>query len=171
MASPAIAVFLAIGVDQIGKILGYLHLSTKWVNILTGIALCILSLQGYYFYFGALKFHHSLHDGNGELAMEAGLQLSKMDPDSHYYLFGYPRVFADFPTTIFLAPNHPRTDLWPEMINELEISDKGVSFFVAIPDNKADLVRIEEKYPGGEWETVYRKTGTEVLYYSYTFSP
>ena len=171
MASPAIAVFLAIGIDQVGKVFGNLHISPKWVNAVTGIILGILVLQGYYFYFDEYRSGHYLQDFNSELVMETGIHLAEMDPHSHYYLFGSPWVFAKSPTTVFIAPYNPKMDLRTDMIEALEISDQWPSFFVAIPHNKADLERIATRFPGGEWDTVYRKTLPEVLYYAYTFSP
>jgi hypothetical protein len=171
MTAPAIAVFLAIGLEQVGVALQGLRVSTVWVRILSGAVLIVLTVQGFFFYFGEYWQGHYFQDGNSELGMEVGLQLQELGPEYHYYLFGRPRVFVEFPTTVFLAPDNPKLDLTTDMIDALSISANHPAIFVAIPDNQTDLHQIEHRFPGGQWQTIDRKTRPEILYYTYILEP
>jgi len=171
MSIPAIAIFLALGVQQVVIALENLRFPQKLVNALMVSAMAILFLQGIFFYFGEYWSGFYFQDGNSELGMEAGLELRRLGPDYTYYLFGRPRVFANFPTTEFLAPENQRRDIFSDSINTLIISRNEGALFVAIPDNMADLIQVEERFPGGSWEIVERKTKPEVLYYAYILEP
>jgi 4-amino-4-deoxy-L-arabinose transferase-like glycosyltransferase len=167
MSIPAIAIFLALGLQQVAECLNNLHVSAKLIKIFTVATLAILFFQGVFFYYGKYWSGFYFQDGNSELGMETGLQLHQLGPETNFYLFGRPRVFANFPTTAFLAPENQRVDLTSADIDTLFVPATESALFVAIPDNMADLMRVEERFPGGEWQVVERKTKPEVLYYAY----
>jgi hypothetical protein len=171
MSIPAIAIFLALGIQQVISTLENLRVLPKLVKTLTIATMTILFLQGIFFYYGEYWSGFYFQDGNSELGMEAGLQLRQLGPDYIYYLFGRPRVFANFPTTEFLAPENQRHDVFSDSVDTLIIPRDERTLFVAIPDNMADLIRVEERFPGGSWEVVERKTKPEVLYYAYILEP
>jgi 4-amino-4-deoxy-L-arabinose transferase-like glycosyltransferase len=171
MSIPAIAIFLALGIRQVISALENLRVPLKLVKAFTVATMAILFLQGIFFYFGEYWSGFYFQDGNGELGMEAGLQLRQLGLDYTYYLFGRPRIFANFPTTVFVAPKSRRQDILGDAIDTLIIPSNEGALFVAIPDNMADLMRVEDRFPGGSWEIVERKTKPEVLYYAYILEP
>jgi 4-amino-4-deoxy-L-arabinose transferase-like glycosyltransferase len=171
MSIPAIAIFIALGIEKIASTLQHLRLKPRLIQVCIGIVLGILFFQGIIFYFGEYWSGFYFRDGNSELGLEAGLQLRQLGTGYNYYLFGLPRVFAGFPTTIFLNPQNSKADLTSDDIESLVIPAEEGAFFVAIPENMADLVRIEERFPGGSWEVVERKTLPEVLYFAYILPP
>ena len=164
-------IFLALGLQQVTESLDDLHIPAKLVKAFSVAAMAILFFQGIFFYFGEYWSGFYFQDANSELGMETGLQLRELGPQTDYYLFGRPRVFASFPTTVFLAPENQRIDLTSADIDSLLIPAAQGAFFVAIPDNMADLMRVEARFPGGTWQVIERKTKPEVLYYAYILEP
>jgi hypothetical protein len=171
MTIPATALFIALGVWQIAKVLVHLKFKQSWVYSLVTALVVILAIQNLSFYFGVYREKFFNQDANGELAMEAGLQLQQLGDKYEYYLFGIPRVFAKFPTTEFLTPGVEKYDLVAESIPELSLTPGRGAFIVAIPDNQDLLEQVKKQYPGGKWEIIPRKVRDEVLYYAYILTP
>jgi hypothetical protein len=171
MTIPATALFIALGVWQIAKVLLHLKFKQSWVYSLVTALVVILAIQNLSFYFGVYREKFFNQDANGELAMEAGLQLQQLGDKYEYYLFGIPRVFAKFPTTEFLTPGVEKYDLVAESIPELSLTPGRGAFIVAIPDNQDLLEQVKKQYPGGKWEIIPRKVRDEVLYYAYILTP
>jgi 4-amino-4-deoxy-L-arabinose transferase-like glycosyltransferase len=171
MTIPATALFIALGVWQIAKVLVHLKFKQSWVYSLVTALVVILAIQNLSFYFGVYREKFFNQDANGELAMEAGLQLQQLGDKYEYYLFGIPRVFAKFPTTEFLTPGVEKYDLVAESIPELALTPGRGAFIVAIPDNQDLLEQVKKQYPGGKWEIIPRKVRDEVLYYAYILTP
>jgi 4-amino-4-deoxy-L-arabinose transferase-like glycosyltransferase len=171
MSIPAIAIFLALGIDEFASMFQFLRVKPKLIQAFTVIVLGILFLQGIFFYYGEYWSGFYFRDGNSELGLEAGLQLRELGPQYNYYLLGIPRVFAGFPTTAFLTPENAKADLTSDQIETLVIPAGKGAFFVAIPENQADLAIVEKRFPGGFREIFDRKTQPEVLYYAYILTP
>lgn len=168
---PATVLFIALGAWQVSRVLLHLKFKPSWIFSLNIILVLILGFQNLSFYFGMYRTGHFSQDANSALAMEAGLELQRLGDKYDYYLFGLPRVFADFPTTAFLAPGVSRRDLKEESIPGLSINPGRGAFIVAIPQNKELLQQVMALHPGGEWEVVPRKDQDEVLYYAYILTP
>lgn len=168
MTSPAVAIFLALGITRFFGILNRMKLlSPRWQNLLSVSLLVILGIQNIVYYFGVYRNQNYFQDATGEFTEKFGLELSQLGPGYDYYLFGLPRIFAAFPTVIFLCPDNNSYDLDRTMIDTLVLTEGKSNVFVSIPENRSDLERIMEKYPGGTWEEVGRRFKTEVLYYAY----
>jgi hypothetical protein len=172
MTSPAVALFVALGIYQLSNILVRLKFINARGGMVMSIFFCaVLFVQNTVFYFGIYRTTYSFQDANGEFAMEIGIRLQQLGPKYNYYLFGIPRIFAAFPTDVFLAPDMNMVDLTTDSIAAFTLpSDKG-AIFAAIPDNLADLQKIAERYPGGKWEQFERIVQPEVLYYAYIYPP
>ncbi len=171
MTIPATGLFIALGAWQVSRVLIQLKFKPFWVYALNIILVIALATQNLFFYFDTYREKYFFQDANGELGMEAGLQLQNLGTTYDYYLFGTTRVFAGFPTTEFLAPGIPKYDLVAESIPHLSFNPGRGAFIVAIPENEELLQQIMEKFPGGTWETIPRKVRDEVLYYAYILSP
>ncbi|MBI5963882.1 MAG: glycosyltransferase family 39 protein [Chloroflexi bacterium] len=171
MTIPVTGLFIALGAMQISKVLLNLKFKRTWVYGLNFLLIIALSYQDLSFYFGSYWQGRFFQDASGELGMETGLELQKLGEEYDYYLFGLPRVFAEFPTTDFLTPNNPKFDLNAESIPELSLNPKRGAFFVAIPENQDLLQQVMEKFPGGTHEAIKRRMDSEVLYYAYILPP
>jgi len=171
MTIPATGLFIALGAMQISKVLLNLKFKQVWIYGLNFLLIFILAYQNLSFYFGSYWKEKFFQDASAELGMETGLELQKLGKDYDYYLFGLPRVFAEFPTTDFLTPDNPKYDVSAESIPELSLNPKRGAYFVAIPENHDLLQQIMEQYPGGSFEAITRRMDTEVLYYAYILPP
>jgi hypothetical protein len=131
----------------------------------------VIALENVFFYFGEYRSHYYFEDSSGEFAMEAGQHLNQLGPYFALRVLGAPRVFAEFPTLSYLAPDHDIANLRAEELETFTLPvDQGV-LFAAIPENVSVLDVIEDRYPGGTRESVIRKSKNEVLYYAYILPP
>ena len=168
MTTPAVAIFLALGICQFLGILNLMKLlSHRWQTIFGFCLLALLGIQNVAYYFGIYRDQNYFQDATGEFAQEFGLELKILGPDFDYYLFGLPRIFAAFPTIVFLCPENGMFDITNESVYTLDLTLGKSNIFVAIPENRSDLKLIESKYPGGTWEEVGRRYKNEVLYFAY----
>ncbi len=99
--------------------------------------------------------------------MEAGLMVKQLGKDYQFFLIGHPRMYADFPTIVFLNPDHPGSDIMTETVGTLELSPHQKAVFFAIPENHLLLEGIEKKYPGGRQGFVNRKPKPEEVLFEY----
>jgi hypothetical protein len=172
MTTPAVALFVALGLWQLGEVLRLVSVRPQLRSGLAALVLLALAIQNGYFYLVEYPRNYYFMDRNGEVAMQAALQLDELGPNYGLYLFGEPHVFVDFPTTVFLAPYNIRKDLVESTLNELGIPAGEGALFVAIPENEQMLMQASQRFPGGDFSMVMRKTILgEVLYYSYTLQP
>jgi 4-amino-4-deoxy-L-arabinose transferase-like glycosyltransferase len=168
MTSPVVAILLVLGITQFFGTLSRIKLvSPRWQTLISVGLVVILGIQNITYYFGVYRNQNYFQDATGEFAEKFGLELKELGSDYDYYLLGQPRIFAAFPTTVFLCPENKMYDLTHDTIDILVLTEGKSNVFVAIPENRSDLERIEEKYPGGTWEEVGRRYKDEVLYYAY----
>ena len=168
MSLPAVALIIGLGIYKFTDYLLKMKLiNQQWQKIISAIIVLILIVQNIGFYFGVYYYQDYNEDANGELGQQTGLELQQLGPDYDLYLFGTPRVFAAFPTTVFLAPKNGLFDLTTDKIGSLTLRPGKRNIFVAIPENLSDLMAISMKYPGGTWEATQRLYKKEVLYYAY----
>jgi hypothetical protein len=172
MSLPAVALLIGLGIFKFTDYLLRMKLiNQQWQKIISAILVLILIGQNITFFFGVYYTQDYNQDANGEVGQETGLELQRLGPNYDLYLFGIPRVFAAFPTTVFLAPENGLFDLTSDKIASLALRPGKKDIFVAIPENHNDLVTISQKYTGGTWETIQRRYKQEVLYYSYIIPP
>ncbi len=168
MSLPAVALLVGLGIYELTDFLLRMRIiGQHWQRIISTIIVLILIGQNFAFYFGVYYIKDYNEDANAELGQKTGLELQHLGPDYDLYLFGVPRVFASFPTTVFLAPENGLFDLTSDKIDSLTLRPGKRNIFVAIPENRNDLVTISQKYPGGTWEKTQRSFKQEVLYYAY----
>jgi 4-amino-4-deoxy-L-arabinose transferase-like glycosyltransferase len=168
MTSPVVAIFLALGITQFLETLSRIKLvSPRWLTMISIGLIVILGIQNIIYYFGVYRAQNYFQDATGEYAEKFALELKNLGPGYDYYLLGQPRIFAAFPTIVFLCPENKMFDLTHDTLDTLVLTEGKSNVFVAIPENRSDLQRIEEKYPGGTWEEVGRRYKDEVLYYAY----
>ena len=168
MSLPAVAILIGLGMFKFSEYLLKTKLiSQRWQDIICVILVLILMGQNIAFFFGNYYTQDYNENTNAELGQKTGLELQRLGSNYDLYLFGDPRVFTTFPTTVFLAPGNGLFDLTSDMISSLALRPGKRNVFVAIPENRNALVAISEKYPGGTWETTQMSYKPEVLYYAY----
>ncbi|HTX91880.1 MAG TPA: glycosyltransferase family 39 protein [Anaerolineales bacterium] len=172
MTLPAVAIFIALGTYQFFEYVLRLKIITPtWQTVLSGAVVLILVLQNTFFYFGVYRTKDYFEDASGEFGQEVGLEIRSLGPNYDYYLFGSPRVFAAFPTSVFLDPNIQMVDLQTKDIDTLTLRPGMGNIFASIPENRSDLDRIAQKFPGGTMIQVPRRYINEILFYAYILKP
>jgi hypothetical protein len=172
MSLPVVAIFIGLGILKFTDYLLQLKLlNLQWQRIVSALIVLFLIGQNITFFFGIYYSRDYNEDANAELGQKTGQELQHLGTNYDLYLFGMPRVFAGFPTTVFLAPENGLFDLTSDKIDTLALRPGKRNIFVAIPENRNDLTAISMKYPGGTWETTQRSYKQEVLYYAYLFTP
>jgi 4-amino-4-deoxy-L-arabinose transferase-like glycosyltransferase len=168
MTSPVVALFMAVGSF---KILEYLQkfkiVPERVIAPILILLVSIIAYQNINYYMLEYKNNAYFEDANGEYAMEISLMANQRGNDFQIFVLGAPRVFAAFPTFAFVAPTNPRSDLYPENIEALQLpTNKQVGFF-ATPENRQLLQQIIQRYPGGEGGLVYRRTKPDQVLFEY----
>ena len=173
MTSPAIVIFMALGTYKVLEYLQKFRLVPARAVVPTFFAVALIILyQNISFYMFEYRSKGYFQDANGEYAMEVGLMAKSMGKDFQIFALGAPRVYASFPTIVFIAPDNPRADLMAENIATLDLPPGQAAGFFAIPESRSLLAQISQKYPGGESGLVYRKSKPdEILFEYYIIQP
>lgn len=171
MVTPATGLFIALGIWQVSALL--MRLNVRWMRgfAVSGFLVLILTIQNLFFYFVHYYQGRFFADTSGEVGMESGLELQRLGPEYDYILFGDPVVYADIPTTVFLAPENKKVNLTVDTLSEFSIEPGHGAFVAAIPENEPLLQQVVAKYPGGEYKAVRSKMMPDVLYYVYILPP
>ena len=168
MTSPAVALFMALGIFKILEYLQKFKIIPERVVVPIFVAIvCIITYQNVNFYMFEYKNRAYFQDANGESIMEIGLMAKQRGKDFQIFVLGAPRIFSGFPTLAFIAPNNPRADLNAENMEAFALPAIGEVGFFAIPENRPLLEEISQKYPGGESGLVYRKTKPDEILFEY----
>ena len=168
MSTPAVGILLGLGAI---KILEYLQkfniIATRLFAPLLLMLASILAYQNIRFYMHEYRTNYYFENANGEFAMEAGQRIAALGKDVQVYILGEPRLYAEFPTFPFIAPDHPRTNLGAAGLETFELSPGQKAAFFAIPENRAWIAEIARVYPGGERGLVFRKPKPEEILFEY----
>ena len=172
MTTPVVALFFGLGAY---KILEYLQkfnvINQRIFAPMLLILASIIAYQNINFYMFDYRSHMYFQDANGEFAMEVGKITSTLADDYQVVVLGEPRIFAGFPTLTFIDPNNPRADLGAGTIAAFDLASGQKAAFFAIPENRALITEISQRYPGGEGGLVYRKpNANEILFEYYIIS-
>jgi hypothetical protein len=168
MTTPPVALLLALGAYKILEYLQRFNLIRQraFAPVLALLAM-ILVFQNVNYYMFTYRTNMYFQDANGEYAMEVGMLARSLGKDYTIYVLGEPRIFSGFPTLAFIAPENPRTDLNAGTAGTFVLAPGEKAIFFSIPENRALLSMIKEKYPGGETGFVYRKPKPDELLFEY----
>jgi 4-amino-4-deoxy-L-arabinose transferase-like glycosyltransferase len=168
MSTPAVAILLGLGAF---KILEYLQrfniVAARLFAPLLLVLASVLAYQNIRFYMYDYRANYYFENANGEFAMEAGQRVAALGKDVQVYILGEPRLYAEFPTFQFIAPDHPRTNLGAAGLETFELSPGQKAAFFAIPENRASIAEIARKYPGGERGLVFRRPRPDEVLFEY----
>ena len=168
MTTPAVALLLALGAYKILEYLQKFNLIKQraFTPAMAALAL-ILICQNVNYYMLTYRSNMYFQDANGEYAMEVGEIARSLGSNYRIFVLGEPRIFSSFPTMAFIAPDNPRTDLGAGSIGTFELPPGEKAAFFSIPENRALLAMIIEKYPGGETGHVFRKPKPDEMLFEY----
>ena len=169
MTTPVVALFIGFGIWQLTEAFGRLNISQQWRTRIAIILVAILVIENGFFYFKEYREGYYFQEANSELAMETGFHLKELGPNYDLIMLGQPRVFTGFPTINFLAPENIKYDINVDQLETIEIQEGHGALFIVIPENMSAIQQIENLFPGGKKDALYRITvSDEVLYYTYT---
>jgi 4-amino-4-deoxy-L-arabinose transferase-like glycosyltransferase len=173
MTTPAVVSLMALGSFKIIEYLQIYQLMPARVGVLILAAVVgIIAYQNISFYMFEYPARAYEQDSNSEYAMEVGLLVKQKGEDLQIFVLGAPRIFSDFPTLEFIAPNNPRSNLSAEDVPTLRLTQGQKVGFFAIPENSSLLAEIRQMYPNGESGLVHRKfEPDEVLFEYYILEP
>ena len=173
MTSPAVALLMALGAYQVIEYLQRFRILPERLTAPIFILVAgVVSYQNVSFYMGEYKTNNYFQDANGEYAMEIALMAKERGKDFQIFNLSTPRIYSGFPSFAFIAPDNPRADLSAESIPDLQLPPNGEIGFFAIPENRALIQEISQRYPGGESGVMYRRTKpNEVLFEYYIIKP
>jgi Dolichyl-phosphate-mannose-protein mannosyltransferase len=172
MAFPVVAILAAWGiwnvVSLLVEILGAQSVVRYGLMTIIVIALAITSLN---FYFLDYTPNNYYTDANSEVGVELGQYLATVPRESRVYFFGEPRMFYDFPSIPFLSGNLQGVDVHAND-DVAQLVERGrPAIFVTIPEQRENMERVRQLYPGGTYWEVPRRTKPETLYMVYTVIP
>jgi hypothetical protein len=168
MTTPAVALLLAIGAFIILEYLQKFNLIKQraFTPVLVALSL-LLIFQNVNYYMFTYRTNMYFQDANGEYAMEVGEMARSLSREYSIYILGEPRIFSSFPTLAFLTPDNFRIDLGAGNIGVFGVAPGEKAAFFAIPENRALLSMVMEKYPGGKTGYVYRKPKPDEILFEY----
>lgn len=168
MTTPAVALLLALGAYKILEYLQKFNLikQSAFTPAMAALAL-ILSFQNVNYYMLTYRSNMYFQDANGKFAMEVGEIARSLGSNYRIFVLGEPRIFSNFPTMAFIAPDNPCTDLGAGSVGTFVLTPGEKAAFFSIPENRALLAMIIEKYPGGETGHVFRKPRPDEMLFEY----
>jgi len=119
------------------------------------LALSLVSVNRYFVDFTPLRLYGGF---NAVVASElAGYWRNSLGPDWRIYLFGAPRLFTDFGSIAYIAPDLDGVDVVEPLAAPpdpgLAQPDKDAAF-VFLPERRAELEWVRQTYPGGQLEDI-----------------
>jgi hypothetical protein len=178
MAAPAVAVLVALGLEQsillFARLFGPGHsplrsagFSRQRQNAALGALLALIAVMSLHFYFVEYTPERRYGSENGETATMIGHYLRELAGDCQVFFLGAPRIYWNFGTMSFLAPSVPGEDIVEPLVGPPHLTVRsGGAVFVALPERAKELDRIETAYPKGTWRRFY-DTGGDVRFVAY----
>ncbi len=159
LAPPAVF-FVALALLKIGQIVRRVWSTWPPKAISAGLAAAVLALSlasvnWYFVDFTPLRLYGGF---NAVVASElAGYWRNSLGPDWRIYLFGAPRLFTDFGSIAYIAPDLDGVDVVEPLAAPpdpgLAQPDKDAAF-VFLPERRAELEWVRQTYPGGQLEDI-----------------
>jgi hypothetical protein len=110
----------------------------------------LLAVGSVRFYFVEFSPSRRYGSENGETATMVGHYLRSLDGGFEAYFVGAPRIYWKFGTMQFLAPEIPGQDIAEPLTAPPDLELEGNTAFVFLPEREAELVWVEQAFPGGQ---------------------
>ena len=128
------------------------------------LILALLSIKWYFVDFTPLRVY-----GNFDAVTATALgeyAHTSLGPDWRLYFFGPPRMFVDFPTVPYLAPEvegkNIEQPVTPVTAERLVLPDKNAAF-VFLPERRNELSIVRQQYPNGAVTEIPAPNGGDPL--------
>jgi 4-amino-4-deoxy-L-arabinose transferase-like glycosyltransferase len=173
IAIPAVALLVATGLEQTVVLAARLFLPKhqRWENVILGLLIVLLAASSVRFYFLEFSLSRRYGSANGETATMIGHYLHDLDDDYRAYFFGAPRIYWNFGTMPFLAPDVPGEDVSEPLSAPPDFVDADhAAVFVFLPDRAGELAWVQQAFPDGCQREFYDGTG-QLRFIAYEVQP
>jgi len=153
IAIPAVALLVAFGLEQTVRLTrALLHLGRRWESVVMGLLALGLAVGSVRFYFVEYSPASRYGGYNGETATLIGHYLRGLEEGQQVYFAGAPRLYWNFGTMPFLAPQVTGQDIVEPLTGLPDFVAEGQSaVFVLLPQRAEEGVWVERALPGGRW--------------------
>jgi hypothetical protein len=153
IAAPAICLAVAIGMAHVVTVSTTLLRIDQWPHLRSAIIIALLGWACV----GGIDYYFRDYTPNQRYAYTRpttmlAYYIATREPDEIVYFLGPPQTYIDYSTIRFLAPNmHGRDVLEPiERTEQVPTADAARrAIYVALPFRQAELIIVQERYPGG----------------------
>jgi hypothetical protein len=165
-AIPPALLFVTLGLVKLATYVQTLLKGRRVQLLLATLTLTLLMGYGSVrFYFVTYAASHNFADSNTEVADRMGSYLHTLGPTYACYFRGAPRMYADFPNLLFLAPEVPVMDV-PQISGDLGFLQPGRNaVIVLLPEYRSELDYVQRQYSGRLRE--FRDDRGNILFVSY----
>ena len=161
IAIPAVALLVAVGLEQSIRLVGRLLASRwRWDNLALGLLVAILAVSNIHFYFVEFTPLRRYGSQNGETATMLGYYLRDLDRGTQVYLFGAPRIYWKFGAMTFLAPEVSGYDV-VEPLNSPPgfVDESRAAVFIFLPERVGELIWVQQAFPDRRVREFYDGAG------------
>jgi 4-amino-4-deoxy-L-arabinose transferase-like glycosyltransferase len=163
VAAPAVALVVALGLVGGASLLAKAMPSAATPISVGAVAVLLFAGWGdLTFYFGDFSASHTVGDANTEVATALGKYLATREPGTQVYFLGGRMGYFTHATIRYLAPEAIGRDVNDALTGPPDWEISGPTIFVVLPERRAELQHIMNRYPGG---TTIRKSGRNGLLY------
>ena len=149
--------FVAVALVEIVRALASLTgLSRVGRNAVAVAVAAMLVVGSVRYYFGPYQKSMVYGSFNGEVSTAIGYYMQRLGPDWKQYFFGAPRMWVDFGSATFIAKNSYLDVVDPLAGPPTFVDPRYNAAFIILPDRMAELPLIQQAYPDGQLNEVYR---------------
>jgi hypothetical protein len=163
IAIPAVALLVAFGLlESVRMICRLVRYGRRWENLALGLLVALLAVSSIRFYFVEYAPSGRYGSENGETATMVGHYLRDQVRGTEVYWFGAPRIYWNFGSMTFLAPQVIGQDVVDPLTSALDFADEAASavvgrgvLFVFLPERVEELYWVQQAFPEGQVEEFY----------------
>jgi 4-amino-4-deoxy-L-arabinose transferase-like glycosyltransferase len=167
----ALAIITAIGISKTVGFLPQTRIFFRWLAPLSLLVIVLFTCyQNINFYFIEYQVNHYFEDPTNELTYETRTFIAPLHNNGRFFLIAEPTIpYLSFTNFNFFSPDVEKAyfnEVTPQTLAALP-NDKD-TLFIATSTRRADLEKIVQLIPGGEWNEVRRRYQPDyVLFYCY----
>lgn len=167
IAIPAVALLVVFGLEQsVGLARRLLDFDRNWENLALCLLVAIMAASSIHYYFVEFTPSRRYGSENGETATMMARYLRDEDGGYQVYLFGAPRIYWNFGTMPFLAPDVPGHDVIdpltgpPDFVAEATVGAvEPRLLFIFLPERLGELAWVQQAFPDGQVQEFYDAWG------------
>jgi len=155
--APVYCLFIAMGLSALLHLVKNPGLARQSTLVGAGVVVVVwLAAWSLNFYFREYIPARLYGGENASLATSMGAYLRNLQGNYRVYFFGAPRMFWDFPSIHFLAPEAQGVDV-NEPLQGLPVSadQSRKTIFLFVPERAEEVETVEQLFPGGRRVEMY----------------